>query len=94
LQSYGGEDECERLKVHEPKIMGDVGTQTELFLKDCHPHDLNAYDIDSMPDKIKYDIILNLRTEAELSEVSRHNTRGIDLYEKAIRLMRSVTLEE
>ena len=58
MQSYGDEDECERLKVHEPKITGDDGTQTELFLKDYHPHDLDAFDIYSMPDKSKFDIIL------------------------------------
>ena len=75
-------------------LLSDMSVQTELFLKDYHQHNLNAFDIDSMPNNIKYDIIFTLRTEAEQTEVSRYNTRAIDLYEKAIRLMGSVTPEE
>jgi len=36
---------------------------------------------------------LDLRIEADQIEVTRHNTRAIDCYEKAIRLLKSVFLE-
>ena len=50
-------------------------TQTELFMRDYHQYDLVASDIDQMPNKIKYDIISDLR---ETAEETRNNELAID----------------
>ena len=39
--------------IEDNQLFSDTAAQTELFLKDYHQHDLNALDIEGLPNNIK-----------------------------------------